>query len=171
MYYCNCSFSSAWALMNRPVCSVLIPKRISNLKRCWYTVLDLLLSTFSSDLNVLSHLSLTCVSLITNGGCLAICESLLVHWRLIGKHCQRAEPCALGCITYNGTRCSYDFIMPCTSGNRLACFVSRKLSFPPCPRRQMIWNDNGRSKNKVFLIPFILVSKRYALMRGFRIWS
>ena len=37
---------------------------------------------------------------------------------------------SLGCVTYHGTRCSYDFIVSCISGNRSAGFISRKFSFP-----------------------------------------
>ena len=57
--------------------------------------------------------------------------------------------------------------MPCISGNRLACFNSRKFSFPSCPWLPKDWNYNGI----IFMITFILVFKRYALMRGFQIWS
>ena len=49
----------------------------------------------------------------------------------------------LGCITYHGARCFYDFIMPCISGNISSCFFSRKFSFLPCPWEPEIWNYNG----------------------------
>ena len=58
--------------------------------------------------------------------------------------------------------------MPCISGNRLTCFISLKFSYPPCPWQPKFWNYNGES---IFLIPFILVSKRFRLMRWFQIWS
>ena len=54
-----------------------------------------------------------------------------------------------GCITYHSIRCSYDFIVPCISGNRLVCFISGKYPFLPCPWQPKIWNYTGGSKNNV----------------------
>ena len=42
-------------------------------------------------------------------------------------------PCyTLGCINNHGASCSYEFIVPCISVNRLACFISLKFSSPAC---------------------------------------
>ena len=54
---------------------------------------------------------------------------------------------------FNNESCSYDFIVPCISGNRLTCFISLKFSSPPCPWQPKFWNYNGGQKIKLF-IPF-----------------
>ena len=46
----------------------------------------------------------------------------------------------LGCITCHGSRCSYDFIMPCVRGNILACFIPLKKLSSPCPWQPKFWN-------------------------------
>ena len=71
------------------------------------------------------------------------------------------KTCTIGCTSYHGARCSYDFIGHCISGNRLASFIPLKFSFPPCPWQPKFWNYNGGGgPTNTFLGTFVLVSKK-----------
>ena len=63
-----------------------------------------------------------------------------------------------------------DFNVPCICGNTLTCSISLKFSSPPCSWQPKFWNSNGGQKLSCNP-PFILGSKRCALMRGLQIWS